>query len=89
MGQRKSSVSPVIRASEIGQYVFCSMAWQLSREGYVPDSPALERGAAAHRSLGVQLEGFDKVYRIVRWIGGIAAVLMALEMLGLLVGVLL
>ena len=60
MGSNRSDWSlAIIRASEIGQYSFCSKAWQLQQEGYMPDSRAIERGASAHRSLGYTLDSFD------------------------------
>jgi hypothetical protein len=49
----------IIRASEIGQYAFCSKAWQLQQEGCASDSRDIERGAKAHRSLGYTLDSFD------------------------------
>ena len=46
----------VIRASEIGQYYFCSMAWYLQKCGYAPESPYLELGAKKHIRLGEILD---------------------------------
>jgi hypothetical protein len=39
----------IIRASEIGEYIFCKRAWWLRLQGIVPSNRrALEAGTAAH-----------------------------------------
>ena len=45
-----SPLSPIIRASEIGQYVFCQRAWWLGTvQGYRPvNDAALAAGSQAH-----------------------------------------
>lgn len=42
----------VINASEIGQYLFCPMAWYLQRCGYKPKSEFLSTGKNKHVELG-------------------------------------
>lgn len=42
----------ILRASEIGQYHFCSIAWYLQKCGYQPISPMLEIGTKKHIELG-------------------------------------
>jgi len=49
----------VIRASEISQYMYCSIAWYLQRCGYKPDSPLLEVGKKTHIDLGVAIDGIQ------------------------------
>jgi hypothetical protein len=67
MGSHRTyRASAIIRASEIGQYVFCSMAWQLQQKGYIPDSSEIEHGANAHRSLGYTLDSFDQSLQVSR-----------------------
>jgi hypothetical protein len=40
---------PVLRASEIGEYLFCKRAWWLRKQGIEPaNRRALEAGTAAH-----------------------------------------
>ena len=47
----------LIRASEVGEYVFCHRAWWLrSIEGRTPDTDRrLEMGSAQHRAYGRQV----------------------------------
>jgi hypothetical protein len=44
--------SNIIRASEIGQFCYCSIAWYLQKCGYEPKSPMLEIGIKKHENLG-------------------------------------
>lgn len=44
---------PVIRASEIGRFIYCNRAWWYDRRGVAPTNvQELERGAAYHRQHG-------------------------------------
>ena len=54
---------PVLKASEIGQFAYCSVAWQLARQGYKPESLALERGLQEHADLGVKIETLSETER--------------------------
>lgn len=56
MGTRPQRTSPVISASEIGQYTYCAQAWYLQRCGYEPESPALETGTSLHHAHGETLQ---------------------------------
>ena len=38
----------VINASEVGEFVYCPMAWYLKRCGEVPRGPRLDEGVAFH-----------------------------------------
>ena len=82
---RTNRASAIIRASEIGQYVFCSMAWQLQQNGYIPDSSEIEHGANAHRSLGYTLDSFDQSILASRLCWKIALLCFSIGMI-LLVG---
>ena len=53
------SKSDVISASEIGQYVYCSVAWHLKRMGYEPESPKLEQGIEKHRKIGFKIDKIE------------------------------
>ncbi len=58
----------VIRASEIGQYMYCSIAWYLQRCGYKPDSPLLDVGKQTHVDLGVAIDSIqDEMKRSKRY----------------------
>jgi len=46
----------VISASEIGQFVYCSMSWYLLRCGYKPDSLLLDLGKKTHVNLGCEID---------------------------------
>lgn len=61
----KGEDNRVIRASEVGFYVYCARAWWLGRvEGYRPlNQAALEAGQAAHQAHGRAVVGY---YRL-RW----------------------
>ncbi|KAB8140419.1 hypothetical protein F8S13_23380 [Chloroflexia bacterium SDU3-3] len=50
---------PIIRASEIGEYVYCARSWWLRRvEGLEPEGrERRERGAQLHRRHGMAVQG--------------------------------
>ena len=52
--------SSIIRASDIGQYCFCSIAWYLQKMGYRPQSKAIKRGKQEHYKLGRRIESFEE-----------------------------
>jgi hypothetical protein len=79
--------SDILSASEIGQYVFCSCAWQLRRLGYEPESPFLETGKYAHVALGEQIESLKRITRISRWCAGIGILILSVTMLLFFIGV--
>lgn len=56
----------VIRASEIGQYVFCARAWWYDRvKGYRPENvAALRRGSVRHRRHGRRVAGYHLLRRL-------------------------
>ena len=64
----------IIRASEIGQYCFCSISWYLQKCGYKPKSPFIESGIKKHKDLGKIIELSQKnsrklkVFRIAGYI---------------------
>ena len=62
--QTQLNRSDVICASEIGQYMYCSIAWYLQRCGYKPDSPLLEVGKKTHDNLGIAIDNIQ--YEIKR-----------------------
>jgi hypothetical protein len=82
--ERKIRSSDVIRASEIGQYIYCSKSWYLQRCGYAPDSPMLEVGKKAHVDLGktinsIQNEiGLSKRFAVIGYLFLLFAILVIL-----------
>ncbi len=59
--QRKRT--DILSASEIGQFVYCSVAWDLQRRGFQPESPHLETGKQGHYHLGTTMQSIEKKSR--------------------------
>ncbi|MDT5063104.1 MAG: hypothetical protein QOH63_3563 [Acidobacteriota bacterium] len=58
-----------IRASEIGEYVFCARAWRLRVDGYAPTSgqQAREAGELWHRKHGRSVLRVRKLRRLASY----------------------
>jgi CRISPR/Cas system-associated exonuclease Cas4 (RecB family) len=67
----------LIRASEIGEYIFCARAWWLRVEGVEAGgwSEARERGTAWHREHGRGVESARRMRRLATVATTLAAVL--------------
>ena len=61
--QTQLNRNKVLRASEIGQYMYCSIAWYLQRCGYEPDSPLLDTGRKIHVDLGNTIDDIQDEMR--------------------------
>ena len=75
----------LVRASEIGQYVFCARAWWFNRvKGYPSENlAALRQGTARHRRHGRRVEGYYLLQRLALFILLLAgALLVAWLLLG-------
>jgi hypothetical protein len=61
-----SRLDPIIRASEIGEYIFCARAWWLGRvKGYRSvNLAAMRRGMVEHRRHGRMVEGYHRLRRV-------------------------
>jgi len=72
----------IIRASEVGQYVYCARAWWLQRvQGYEPqDRRPLEAGLALHRQHGRAVAGYH-LQRRLAYLLLILALVIALTLL--------
>jgi CRISPR-associated exonuclease Cas4 len=46
----------ILKASEIGQFIYCPVAWHMQRQGYKVESPMLDRGLEEHFDLGTQID---------------------------------
>ncbi len=58
--------SELISASEVGDYVFCALAWRLRAEGHVPTSlrEAQQAGVEWHRDHGRGVERSRRLYTV-------------------------
>jgi hypothetical protein len=79
--------TPIIRASEIGQYVFCHRAWWLGAvQGYRPvNDAALEAGTRTHLQHGRSVAGSQRWRRmgyILITLGGILGAIALCSLLG-------
>lgn len=62
----------ILKASEISQYIYCPVAWQLQRQGYKGESLALDRGIEEHFDLGERIDtvtGKEKKSQVMLFIG--------------------
>jgi hypothetical protein len=84
MGEKKTksiSNNDIIRASEIGQYHYCSMLWYLQKKGFQPKSPLLEAGTKKHIELGKTIDNVEnkikksRVFAVAGWLILILAIL--------------
>lgn len=61
----KRPTSPVIRASEIGRWVYCERAWWLARQGYENRNvAALRSGLDAHQQHARQVAGAHRTHQL-------------------------
>ena len=73
---------PIIRASEIGRWVYCQRAWWLSKEGYESHNiAALQTGLNVHQHHARQVAGAHRTRQL-------ALVFLALGILLLLAAIL-
>ena len=74
---------PVVRASEISQYVFCARAWWLGRvKGYRSTNVrAMRRGTARHEAHGRAVEGYHLLRRLAVVLIVLAGVLLIVWLL--------
>jgi hypothetical protein len=72
-----------IRASEIGEYIFCARAWRLRIDGHAPTSGgrAREAGERWHRKHGEAVLHVRKLRRLAAYSALLAIVLGVLTLL--------
>ncbi len=69
----------VIRASEIGLYVFCARAWRLKADGYESSNAAeMAAGTDAHAAHGRRVAAYQLMQRLSLALLAVAALLLAL-----------
>ncbi len=78
----------ILRASEIGEYVFCHRAWWLHRvQGLESANRAqMERGTVGHAAHGRTLQRAERLRRIALILLAVALILAVTAALALLVG---
>jgi len=74
----------ILRASEIGQFIYCPVAWHLQRQGYKGESPALDRGLEEHFDMGGQIDTVTKEEKKERVILFVGLVLIGISILFLI-----
>ena len=61
----KRHAAPIIRASEIGRWIYCQRAWWLSKEGYRNrNTAALRSGLDAHQQHARQVAGAHRTHQL-------------------------
>ena len=69
---KDQSRKPILKASEIGQFIYCPVAWYLRRQGYKVESPVFDRGLEKHIDLGEQIDSVtegEKESRLFLFVG--------------------
>ena len=84
MRDRRQAVGEtVIRASDIGLYVFCARAWRLKADGYESQNRAeMAAGTEAHHEHGAAVAGSQRLQRLSLILFALAIVLLALWLVG-------
>lgn len=67
-----------VKASEIGEYVFCKRGWWLQFNGKLPTTQDMIQGTLAHEKLAQDLRGFDKKRVLAGLLIGIGIILLIL-----------
>ena len=80
---------PIITASEIGQFHYCSISWYLQKCGYKPKSENIKRGFEQHKKLGIIIDQVNRRIRKSRIIGFLGFILLSISVFFLLIEVIL
>ena len=57
-------IDSYIKSSELSEYLFCSVAWYLQKQGYKPDEKVFEEGYRKHIELGETIDKIDRRRKI-------------------------
>jgi hypothetical protein len=72
----------VIRASDIGLYVFCARAWRLKADGHESQNRAeMSAGTEAHHAHGAAVASIQRLQRLSLLLLGLAIILLVLWLL--------
>lgn len=69
---KEQSYKLILKASEIGQFIYCPVAWHLQRQGHKGESQALDMGLEEHSDLGGQIDSVteeEKKSRVFLFVG--------------------
>jgi len=86
MSDKSPNRSDVITASEIGDYIYCSVSWYLQRCGHAPESPRLEEGTRKHAEVGEKLTIVQKEKRASKRLRDAAYIVLLISPLLLVLG---
>ena len=76
---REVGLEKVIRASDIGLFVFCARAWCLKADGYESQNRAeMAAGSEAHQAHGAAVAGAQRLQRLSLILFGLAIVLLGM-----------
>jgi hypothetical protein len=74
----------IIKASEIAQYTYCSVAWDLERKGVEQDGTRLNRGTELHVDVGMHIRELSELEKRTR---RLALLSFALLILSIILGI--
>ena len=78
-GKSRAGTQRVIRASDIGLYVFCARAWRLKADGHESQNRAeMAAGTEAHRAHGAAVAGSQRLQHLSVILFALAIVLLGL-----------
>lgn len=78
---KKFSGNEILKASEIGQYEYCSVAWFLQRLGKKPIPLLLDKGSKIHEELGSKvttIQEKERTFKQISYIGYILLIMIIL-----------
>lgn len=82
----KQQEMPVIKASEISNYKYCSVAWYLSREGHGPKAVSIKSGVTAHKDMGLKIETVREIETFSRKLTFLAFLLIVISIILIFLG---
>jgi hypothetical protein len=71
----------IIKASEIAQYTYCSVAWDLERRGAEQEGTRLNRGKELHVDVGMQIRALSELEKRTRRLALLGFALLTLSII--------